>query len=143
MRCAAASRQTGFRQQATDTAARLHSPAMGQTITAVLILVGLGGAAAGLSGRPAGYAWAAFALLGLVGHVVAGRARQRGFAGARGPRTYSMVFAAVLAVTGSAAHRGAFTGLAILWAVMALAAVWLVIGIERRVRKPRQRQAAG
>jgi len=50
---------------------------------------------------------------------------------------------AVLAVTGSAAHRGAFTGLAVLWAVMALAAVWLVIGIERRVRKPRQRQAAG
>jgi hypothetical protein len=53
----------------------------------------------------------------------------------------AVVFA-VLAVTGSA-HRGAFTGLAILWTVMALAAVLLVIGIERRVRRPRQRQAVG
>lgn len=125
---------------------------MGQTITVVLILVGLSGATAGLSGRTAGYAWAAAALLGLVGHVVAGRARQRDAAGARGPRIYSMVFAAVLliiavvfavlAVTGSAAHRGAFTGLAILWTVMALAAVLLVVGIERRLRKPRHDQPA-
>lgn len=50
---------------------------------------------------------------------------------------------AVLAVTGSAAHRGAFTGLAVLWTVMALAAVLLVVGIERRSRKPRQNQPAG
>ena len=50
---------------------------------------------------------------------------------------------AVLAVTGSAAHRGAFTGLAVLWTVLAIAAALLVVGIERRLRKPRQHQSAG
>lgn len=125
---------------------------MSAAVTVVLALVGLGGAAAGLSGRPAGYAWAAGALLGLVGHLVAGRARRNGAASARGPRLYSMVFAAVLviiaavfavlAATGSAAHRGAFTGLAVLWTLMAIAAVLLVVGIERRLRKPGQNQPA-
>ena len=50
---------------------------------------------------------------------------------------------AVLAVTGNAAHRDAFTGLALLWTVMAIAAVLLVVGIERRLRTPRQNQPTG
>lgn len=112
--------------------------------TGVLVVVALGGVAAGVAGQPAAYVWGALALLGLAGHLYAGRLRRNGSANGLGLRVYSISFAAalvaaavlfsVLAVTGGADHRGAYIGLVILWSVMATAAVLLVIALERRRR---------
>jgi hypothetical protein len=44
------------------------------------------------------------------------------------------VVLSVLAIAGGADHRGAYTGLATQWTVMATGAVLLVIALERRRR---------
>ena len=113
-------------------------------MSAILLTVALGGVLAGLHAQPAAYVWAGLALLGLAGHEYARRARRTGAHGAGGLRAYSVAFAAVLvavtvglwvlAATSGPDHRGAYTGLGILWTVMATAAVLLVVALERRRR---------
>ncbi len=120
-----------------------------RTATSVLLaVVALGAIAAGLAGQPAAYVWAGLALLGLAGHLYAQHVQRAGQGSGGGLRTYSIVFAAVLVVvavvlwvlaaTGGHEHRGAYTGLAILWTFMATGAALLVIALERRRRAPRQ-----
>lgn len=117
---------------------------MSAATTVLLAVVALGAIAAGLAGQPAAYVWGAVALLGLAGHLYAQRVRRSGQRSGGGLRAYSFAFAAalaavavvlwVLAATGGHDHRGAYTGLAILWTVMATGALLLVIALERRRR---------
>jgi hypothetical protein len=92
-------------------------------------------------GESTGWLWGGVALLGIAGTLYARR-----FTATVGAlRLYSIVFSislfcvvvvfAALAVTSGQEHRGAFTGLAILWFVMAGAAGALVLGLERRLRR--------
>lgn len=114
----------------------------------VLSLVALGGVVAGFSGQPKGWAAVALGLLALGGHAYAQHIRRTGTGSGGGLRVYSFGFAAalvvaavalwVLAVSGGPDHRGAYTGLAILWTLLASGAVLLLWGVERRLSASRQ-----
>lgn len=114
----------------------------------VLLLVALGGVVAGFSGQAEGWAAVALALLALGGHACAGHVRRAGTSSGGGLRVYSFGFTAalvvaavalwVLAVSGGPDHRGASTGLAILWTLLATGAVLLLWAVERRLSASRQ-----
>ena len=114
----------------------------------VLLVVALGGVIAGFSGQPEGWAAVALALLALGGHAYARHVRRNGTGSVAGLRVYSFGFAAalvvaaialwVLAVSGGPDHRAAYTGLAILWTLLATGAVLLLWGVERRLFASRQ-----
>jgi hypothetical protein len=94
-----------------------------------------------VQGESTGWFWGGVALLGIIGDQYA----RRFGSNASALRVYSIVFClslfaiavvfAVLAATSEQERGGAFTGLAILWFVMAGAAGALVIGLERRLRR--------